>query len=168
MTLPLRLRHRPTFEADHPLAEELVERLADLLRGEAEVAECAGEEARVEQVQDRVGDAADVLVDRHVVQRRVLDRPARSSSKGLQKRRKYHEESTKVSIVSVSRVAGPPQIGQVVRRKPLVESKRRLAGREELDVVGEQHRQLGVRQRRRCRRSGSRRPGSGSPSSAGG
>ena len=32
------------------------------------------------------------------------------------KRRKYHDESTKVSMVSVSRVAGPPQIGQVVLR----------------------------------------------------
>ena len=37
---------------------------------------------------------------------------------GSAKRRKYHDESTKVSIVSVSRVAGPPQIGQVVCRKP--------------------------------------------------
>jgi hypothetical protein len=26
---------------------------------------------------------------------------------------KYHDESTKVSIVSVSRLAGPPQLGQL-------------------------------------------------------
>ena len=37
---------------------------------------------------------------------------------GSQKRRKYHDESTNVSMVSVSRRAGPPQIGQVVWRKP--------------------------------------------------
>ena len=34
------------------------------------------------------------------------------------KRRKYHEESTKVSMVSVSRRAGPPQSGQGVFKKP--------------------------------------------------
>src|SRR3954451_8943312 len=37
-----------------------------------------------------------------------------SSLSGSQYRRKYHEESTKVSIVSVSRSAGPPQRGHVV------------------------------------------------------
>ncbi len=37
---------------------------------------------------------------------------------GSQKRRKYHDESTKVSMVSVSRVAGPPSIGHVVCRNP--------------------------------------------------
>src|SRR6478735_6881459 len=31
---------------------------------------------------------------------------------GEQKRRKYHDESTKVSIVSLSRLAGPPHEGQ--------------------------------------------------------
>ena len=37
---------------------------------------------------------------------------------GSVKRRKYHDESTNVSMVSVSRRAGPPQIGQVVCRNP--------------------------------------------------
>ena len=32
---------------------------------------------------------------------------------GSQNRRKYHDESTKVSIVSVSRLAGPPHIGHL-------------------------------------------------------
>ena len=41
-----------------------------------------------------------------------------SAFHGSQKRRKYHDESTNVSIVSVSRTAGPPQMGQVVFRKP--------------------------------------------------
>src|SRR5918997_1031865 len=35
----------------------------------------------------------------------------RSVDHGSAKRRKYHDESTKVSIVSVSRVAGPPLVG---------------------------------------------------------
>ena len=42
----------------------------------------------------------------------------RSVLHGSQKRRKYQEESTNVSIVSVSRRAGPPQMGQVVWRNP--------------------------------------------------
>src|SRR3954466_9317486 len=33
---------------------------------------------------------------------------------GSAKRRKYHDESTNVSIVSVSRRAGPPHVGHVV------------------------------------------------------
>ena len=37
---------------------------------------------------------------------------------GLQNRSKYQEESTKVSMVSVSRSAGPPHRGQVVCRNP--------------------------------------------------
>src|SRR5581483_12404646 len=37
---------------------------------------------------------------------------------GSQKRRKYHDESTNVSMVSDSRTAGPPHAGQVVLRKP--------------------------------------------------
>src|ERR1700722_6881132 len=39
-----------------------------------------------------------------------------SSDHGSQKRRKYHEESTKVSMVSVSRSAGPPHFGHVTKR----------------------------------------------------
>ena len=34
---------------------------------------------------------------------------------GSQNRRKYQDESKNVSMVSVSRAAGPPQRGQVVR-----------------------------------------------------
>ncbi len=41
-----------------------------------------------------------------------------SSFQASQKRRKYQDESTNVSMVSVSRTAGPPQVGQVVLRKP--------------------------------------------------
>ena len=41
-----------------------------------------------------------------------------SSLVGSAKRRKYQDESTKVSMVSVSRRPGPPQAGQVTFRKP--------------------------------------------------
>ncbi len=41
-----------------------------------------------------------------------------ASFQGSVKRRKYQDESTKVSMVSVSRRAGPPQAGHVVCRKP--------------------------------------------------
>ena len=39
---------------------------------------------------------------------------ARSGVKGSAKRKKYHDESQKVSIVSASRRAGEPQTGHVV------------------------------------------------------
>jgi hypothetical protein len=58
-------------------------------------------------VQDGVLDAADVLVDRHPVVGALVDH--RLSWSGQAKRAKYHDESTKVSIVSVSRFAGLPQ-----------------------------------------------------------
>ncbi len=77
----------------------------------AGVAHGAGEEARIEEVQDRVLDAADILVDRQPLvggpRARSADRPC-----GAVKRAKYQDESTKVSMVSVSRTAGLPQIGQ--------------------------------------------------------
>ena len=60
------------------------------------------------------------------------------------KRRKYHDESTNVSMVSVSRVAGPPQTGQVVLRNSGAGGQRGLAGGEELHIVGGQDRELSV------------------------
>jgi len=72
----------------------------------------ADEEAAVEQMQDRVLDAADILVDRHqpVATAGVV---GAFSFHGSVKRAKYHDESTKVSMVSVSRCALPPHCGQV-------------------------------------------------------
>ena len=66
----------------------------------------------------------------------------RRSFHGSQKRRKYHDESTKVSMVSVSRVGGTAahRAGRV--QEAVVVAQRRLPGRAELDVVGRQHRQL--------------------------
>ena len=59
----LRLGHLRPVAGDHPLREQAPERL--LRVEQVHVRERLHEEARVHQVQDRVLDAADVLVDRH-------------------------------------------------------------------------------------------------------
>ena len=64
------------FVHHHALREQAGERLvhadvAGLVHG-------AGEEARIEQMQDRVLDAADILIDRQPVVRRISGRSARS------------------------------------------------------------------------------------------
>ena len=94
----------------HALREQAGEGLVDarvtgLLHG-------AGEEARIEQVQDRVLDAADILVDRQPAHPRFPGPSGDRSRVGSVKRAKYQDESTKVSMVSVSRRAGLPHCGQ--------------------------------------------------------
>ena len=59
----LRLGHLRPVARDHPLREQPRERLLDV--EQPHVRQRLHEEARVHQVQDRVLDAADVLVDRH-------------------------------------------------------------------------------------------------------
>ena len=110
------VRHQPVavcgavgLVADHALGEQAGERLV-----EVEIAAAlqrAREEARVEQMQDRVLDAADILVDRQPVVDRRRGRTARRRA-ASRSAAKYQDESTKVSSVSVSRRAGPPQAGQ--------------------------------------------------------
>ena len=63
----LRLRHDVAVLEHHPLREQALERLVK--RHQADVTQDAREEPRVEQVQDRVLDAAAVEVDRHPVRR---------------------------------------------------------------------------------------------------
>ena len=58
-------------------------------------------------MQDRVLYAADILIDRHPMTFRSFYRLA-SLRQGAVKRTKYRDESTKVSMVSVSRRASPP------------------------------------------------------------
>ena len=71
----LRLRHLRAVARDHPLVEEAGDRLAEA--DQALLLHHLGEEPRVEQVQDGVLDAADVLVDRHpVVGERARERLA--------------------------------------------------------------------------------------------
>ena len=72
----------------------------------AEPLEGAGPETRVEQVQDRMLYAADILAQRAA----MFSASSRSnglSAGWLAKRMKYQLESTKVSSVSVSRTAPP-------------------------------------------------------------
>ena len=61
-------------------------------------------------------DAADILVDRQPVIGGLRDRSARSAQ-GAVKRAKYQDESTNVSIVSVSRRASLPHCGQATCRQ---------------------------------------------------
>ena len=68
-----RLAHLGAVLRDHALREQRLERLLEV--EVPEVGERLGEEARVHQVQDRVLDAADVLVDGHpLAQRRRVPR----------------------------------------------------------------------------------------------
>ena len=64
------------FVNDHTLSEERRERLLDVLGGSmASRRHCADKKARVEQVQDRVLDTADILVDgQPVVDGLLIDR----------------------------------------------------------------------------------------------
>ena len=75
--VPARLGHLRAVAGDHALGEQPRERLLHVQV--AEIRERLREEARVHQVQDRVLDAADVLVDRHPVvdDRRDPTRPRR-------------------------------------------------------------------------------------------
>ena len=117
--------NRPLNGSAMPISPEMLQR--------------PGPEARVEQVQDRMLDAADILRDRQPffglgpIERLVVG--------WLAKRMKYQLESTKVSSVSVSRVAAPPQLGQfdMLPGRMAVE---RIAGDVEADVVGQDDRQL--------------------------
>ena len=119
----------------------------------------------VEQVQHRVLDAADILVDRQPVVGGSARRTAASAC-GEQKRAKYQELSTKVSKVSVSRRAGPPaaRAGDVLPGRVTVERVARPAEARRPRAA----RPAAARAApARCRRPRSGSPGSGSPSSAG-
>ena len=119
--LPLDFDIFVAVQADHALGEQAGERLAQVLGRDAEVGQRLGEEAGVHQVQDGVLDAADVLVDRHPRARPPPSRTGASAFHGSQKRRKYQDESTNVSIVSVSRTAGTAALGTRRVQEALVE-----------------------------------------------
>ena len=150
----------------HALGEERVERLDRLLRQMPGPLHRPGEEARVEQVQDRVLDAADVLVDVHPVvgvghvgrRRRVR----RGEAREVPARSRRRCPSCR------SRAApAPPQRGQVACAQVgcrssglpgLVEARRPRAAAPAGSRASPARR----------RRPGSAPPGSGSPSSAAG
>ena len=99
------------FVRDHALREECRERLTRFVEQWPVVPHGAREKARIEQVENCVLDAADVLIDRQPIVRGV-EVNRRLRLRGAVKRTKYQEQSTNVSIVSVSRVAGSPHCGQ--------------------------------------------------------
>jgi hypothetical protein len=108
---------------------------------QSEVVESLREEPAVHEVQDRVLDPARVLIRRHphvdVLRRNGVLGP------GEQYRKKYQDESTNVSMVSVSRRASPPHVGHAT----FDQVGCRASGdssRLEVDVVGQQDRQLVV------------------------
>jgi len=92
-----------------PCVKEARKWLVDVC--ESKLLQSAGEEPRVEQMQNRVLDTADVLIGREAICEPRHGRPARAAAV-LQNRAKYHDESTNVSSVSVSRRASDPQRGQ--------------------------------------------------------
>jgi hypothetical protein len=76
----------------------------------ADTVQRARPEAGVEEVEDRMLDAADILIDGQPAFGDVASNGA--SAGWLAKRMKYQLRSTKVSSVSVSRRAAAPQRGQ--------------------------------------------------------
>ena len=94
----------------HALREQAGERLVDVEM--AGLSHGAGEETRIEQMQNRVLDAADILIDRQPPVG-ALSAWSAPPFHGSVKRAKYQDESTKVSMVSVSRGAGAPHCGHL-------------------------------------------------------
>ncbi len=149
--VPLRLRHLLPVHPDHPLGEQPREGLAEPLRREAEVGEGLRVEACVEEMEDGVLDAADVLVDRHPVPHEpgvegAVGRPGVAESEEVPRR--VDEGVHRVGLAGGRSPAD--RAGGV--EEPLVGGERRLAGRAELDVVGREDRQLldGDRDRSPC------------------
>ena len=108
----LRLGHLGAVFDDHALREQPPRRL--VVDNQPQVAHHLGPEARVDQVQNGVLHAADVLVDGEPVLRNLPDRRARWSSS-----RRYSDRSTSSNRQTYpscrSRAcAGPPHLGQVV------------------------------------------------------
>ncbi len=150
---------------DHALGEERVEGLDRLRRQVAGQLHRAGEEARVEQVQDRVLDAADVLVDVHPVvglgqagRRRGVRRGEAGEVPG-----RVDEGVHGVGLAPGGAAAGA---GRWLRPRSGGARAGCRGGRSSRRRGGGPAGSRGPRAR--CRRPGSGSPGSGSPSSAGG
>ena len=150
----LALGHLRAVEQHHALVDQARERLGEL--DEAHVEQHLGDEARVQQVQDRVLDAADVGVDRAPTCWPRAVENASSASLGARKRRKYHELSTNVSIVSGSRSAGSPVSGSTVCIHSVAPPERRRALRREVEPLA---------RRGASAAAGRREPGTMRPSS---
>ncbi len=134
-----RLAHRRAVHDDHALVQQRGERLDEV--DHAQVVQHLGEEPGVQQVQDRVRDAADVLVDRQPrprllgVERHVVAvRATRSAGSTTTSRRTCPSCRCRAC-------AGPPHCGQ----STLTQSRRPAQRRR---ALGLQVQALGRRQRR--------------------
>ena len=138
----------------------------------AQVVQHLGEEPRVQQVQDRVLDAADVLVDRHPL---VAPRAGSNGDVVVVRRAEAQEvpgaSRRRCPSCRCRASAGPPQLGQVdvdPVGRPRPAARCPSASGPGPRRSGSTHRQLVVGHRRPRRRPGSARSGSGCPSSAAG
>jgi hypothetical protein len=122
---------------DHALGEQPVERLVEM--GVAGRFHGAGEKARIQEMQDRVLDAADILIDRHPVAlgvafgRRLCIR--RGEAQEIPGR--VHEGVHGVGLAP--RRLAAARAGDVLPGRVTVE---RIAGTVEGDVLGRRHRQI--------------------------
>ena len=127
----------------HALREQAGERLVD-----ADVAgrlHRAGEEARVEQVQDRVLDAADVLIDRQpVVDHLAVGRRGRDPRIGEAREVPRRVDEGVHGVGLAPRRAAALRAGDVLPGRMAVE---RIARLVEGDVVRQRHRQIAFRHR---------------------
>ena len=139
--IPLRLRHHIAVAMNHPLGEERREGLVG--RDHARVVEGLHEESRVEQVEDRMLDAAGVLIDRHpVVHLLLVERQRLVLRVGVAQEvpgrvdKGVHGVGLTTRRLAAFRAGGVEEKGRVQQRI--------LAVRPKLDVVREPHRQLVV------------------------
>ena len=145
-----------------PCVSRFVERLGDPCQ--AEVAHHARPEPRIQQVQDRVLDAADVLVDRHPVVRALIDHGAVVARAGVAEEvpRRIDERVHRVRLATR---------GLAALRARAVEELRvlgeRIAAAVRHEVFGQHDRQLVVRHGLHAARRRNGSAGSGNPSSAG-
>ena len=161
----LRLGHLRAVARDHPLREEGLDRLLGLQQ--VHVRERLHEEARVHQVQDRVLDAADVLVDRHPV---VGD--GRVERRLVVVRVRVAQEVPRRVDEGVHRVGLAPRGAAAARARRRSPSPRPTPAASAPWARSPRSRAAGPAGPPPApgpgRRSGSGRSGSGSPSSAGG
>ena len=126
----------------------------------------AGKKPRIEQVQNRMFDAADILIDRQPLFHPCGSVVGAAAFHGSVNRTKYQEESTNVSIVSVSRSAGAPHAGQATCFQVGCRSSG-LPGSSKLISRGNSTGRSDWREPAPRRRPRNGSPGSDSPNSAG-
>ncbi len=124
-----------------PWREQTGEGLAELGRSDAHIAQGPREEAGIEQVQDGVLDAADVLVDRHPTGHQLrVERPVGGPrvAEAQEVPRRIHEGVHGVGLAGGRSAA----LWACRHAEGIARGQGRDTGRLELDVVGGEHGQL--------------------------